>query len=105
MNIINTIQEFRVWRQGISGFLGFVPTMGALHDGHLSLVAEANNICPHTVVSIYLNPAQFAPDEDLKTYPKNLKYDLEVLSKCKVAAIFLPTDLEIYPSNFSISLE
>ena len=76
MNTINTIQNFRSWRKGISGSLGFVPTMGFLHDGHLSLVAEANKICTHTVVSIYLNPAQFAPDEDLATYPKNLQHDL-----------------------------
>jgi len=101
VNIINTIQKFRVWRQGISGSIGFVPTMGALHNGHLSLVEEANKMCLHTVVSIYLNPAQFAPEEDLETYPQNLKYDLEALSQFQIDTILLPMDLEIYPEGFS----
>ena len=105
MNIINSIQNFQEWRKGISGFLGFVPTMGSLHDGHLSLVAEANKICTYTVVSIYLNPAQFAPDEDLETYPNNLQHDLEVLSPFQIDAIFLPTDLEMYPRGYSTYMQ
>ena len=105
MNTINTIQNFRAWRKGISGSLGFIPTMGSLHDGHLSLVAEANKICTHTVVSIYLNPAQFAPDEDLATYPKNLQHDLEALSQFQIDAIFLPTDSEMYPRGYSTYMQ
>jgi len=105
MNTINTIQNFRAWRKGISGSLGFVPTMGSLHDGHLSLVVEANKICTHTVVSIYLNPAQFAPDEDLSTYPKNLQHDLEALSQLQIDAIFLPMDSEMYPRGYSTYMQ
>ena len=105
MNTINTIQNFQAWRKGISGSLGFVPTMGSLHDGHLSLVTEANKICMHTVVSIYLNPAQFAPDEDLATYPKNLQHDLEVLSQFQIDAIFLPIDSEMYPRGYSTYMQ
>ncbi len=105
MNTIKTIQNFRAWRKGISGSLGFVPTMGSLHDGHLSLVAEANKLCTHTVVSIYLNPAQFAPDEDLATYPKNLQHDLEALSQFQIDAIFLPTDSEMYPRGYSTYMQ
>ena len=105
MKTINTIQNFRVWRKGISGSLGFVPTMGSLHDGHLSLVAEANKICTHTVVSIYLNPAQFAPDEDLATYPKNLQHDLEALSQFQIDSIFLPTDSEMYSRGYSTYMQ
>ena len=101
MNTINTIQDFRAWRQGIANSLGLVPTMGALHEGHLSLVAESNKMCRHTVVSIYLNPKQFSPDEDLGTYPQNLKHDLDALSKLQVDAIFLPLDSEMYPIGFS----
>ena len=105
MNTINTIQNFREFRKGISGSLGFVPTMGSLHEGHLSLVAEANKMCTHTVVSIYLNPAQFAPDEDLATYPKNLQHDLEALSQFQIDAIFLPTDSEMYPRGYSTYMQ
>jgi len=105
MKTINTIQNFRAWRKGISGSLGFVPTMGSLHEGHLSLVVEANKICTHTVVSIYLNPAQFAPDEDLATYPKKLQHDLDVLSQLQIDAIFLPTDSEMYPRGYSTYMQ
>ena len=101
MNIINTIQDFRIWRKTISGSVGFVPTMGALHKGHISLVKESNKICKYTIVSIYLNSAQFSPGEDLENYPKDLSLDLEQLSKHNIAAIFLPNDNEMYPSNFS----
>ena len=102
---IHTIQEFQAWRQGVSGSLGFIPIMGALHDGHLSLITEANKMCPHTVGSIYLNPAQFAPDEDLATYPKNLQQDLEALSQFQIDAIFLPTDSEMYPRGYSTYMQ
>jgi len=105
VNTINTIQEFQVWHQGISGSLGFIPTMGALHDGHLSLVAEAKKMCLHTVVSIYLNPAQFSPEEDLEIYPQDLKKDLEALSSFQVDTIFLPTDSEMYPEGFSTHVQ
>ena len=105
MNTINTIQNFRAWRKGISGSLGFVPTMGSLHDGHLSLVAEANKLCTHTVVSIYLNPAQFTPDEDLATYPQNLKHDLKALSQFQINTIFIPTDSEMYPRGYSTYMQ
>jgi len=105
MNTINTIQNFREFRKGISGSLGFVPTMGSLHEGHLSLVAEANKMCTHTVVSIYLNPAQFAKDEDLATYPKNLQHDLEALSQFQIDAIFLPIDSEMYPRGYSTYMQ
>ena len=105
MNTIKSIQDFQAWRGSISGSLGFVPTMGALHNGHLSLVVASNRMCSYTVVSIYLNPAQFAPDEDLETYPQYLKHDLEVLSKFQVDAIFLPSDSEMYPRGFSTHVQ
>ena len=64
MNTIYTIQNFREWRQKISDSLGLIPTMGALHNGHLSLIERSINMCRYTVVSIYLNPAQFAQNEN-----------------------------------------
>ena len=80
MKTILTIQEFRKWRKGISGSIGFVPTMGALHEGHLSLVEKSIATCQNTIVSIYLNPAQFSPGEDLNRYPKIIDIDIKKLS-------------------------
>ena len=87
------------------GTVGFVPTMGALHDGHISLIKKSNNLCQNTVASIYVNPMQFSPSEDFGTYPKNIELDLEVLSTLEVEAVFLPTDLIMYPQDFSTFVE
>ena len=99
MKKISTIKEFRKWRKNISGTIGFVPTMGALHEGHLSLVSNSNNICENTIVSIYINPTQFAEGEDLDTYPKKVQADLEKLSNYKVDCVFLPGNYEMYPEG------
>ena len=77
MKTISTIKEFRKWRKGITGSIGFIPTMGALHNGHLSLVEESIATCQNTIVSIYLNPTQFTPGEDLERYPKTVNADLK----------------------------
>jgi len=98
---ISTIKEFRKWRKNISGSIGFVPTMGALHEGHLSLVSNSNNICENTIVSIYINPTQFAEGEDLDTYPKKVQADLEKLSNYKVDGVFLPGNSEMYPEGIN----
>ena len=100
MNVISTIQEFRIWRKNILGSIGFVPTMGALHEGHLSLVAESNKTCKITVVSIYLNPTQFAQGEDLDSYPQKLQVDLNKLSEYDVDCVFTPNNSEMYPEGF-----
>ena len=75
--------------------------MGALHEGHLSLVSKSNNTCKNTIVSIYINPAQFAQGEDLDTYPKTIKSDLDKLSNYKVDCIFLPGNTEMYPDGIN----
>ena len=100
MKTILTIKEFRKWRKGITGSIGFVPTMGALHQGHLSLVEESIKTCQNTIVSIYLNPAQFSPDEDLDKYPKTIDTDIKILSHFQVDCVFLPNDFEMYPKGF-----
>ena len=105
MKVISTIKEFRIWRKGITGSVGFVPTMGALHGGHLSLVEKSNKTCQNTVVSIYLNPAQFTPDEDLDTYPQTLDIDIEQLSNYNTDCILLPSDSEMYPKGFSSQIQ
>ena len=105
MKTISTIQEFRKWRKGITGSIGFVPTMGALHAGHMSLVEESIATCQNTIVSIYLNPAQFAPSEDLNRYPKTIDIDIKKLSYFQVDCVFLPNDSEMYPKEFSTQIQ
>ncbi len=85
--------------------VGIVPTMGALHDGHLSLIHESRKRCDETVVTIFVNPAQFSPDEDLDRYPRTLDRDLERLSASGVSALFLPTAQTMYPDGFSTFID
>jgi pantoate--beta-alanine ligase len=108
MQLIKTIKEMQAWsrqtRAEARG-IGFVPTMGALHDGHLSLVKRANDENDKSVVSIYVNPAQFGPHEDLERYPRDVDADLARLSSYEVDAVFLPSNEEIYPEGFSLSMD
>ena len=78
--------------------IGFVPTMGALHDGHISLIKAAELDCKTTVVSIFINPLQFGPTEDYEKYPRNLSDDLRICEENKVDFVFIPDEKEIYPS-------
>lgn len=80
--------------------IGFVPTMGALHEGHLSLVRRAKRDCDAVVVSIFVNPAQFGPGEDLKKYPRTLSADLKLLSRLKIDAVFYPSAASMYPEGY-----
>jgi len=81
--------------------IGFVPTMGALHQGHLSLMEHLRNKCDLLVVSIYVNPTQFAPGEDLEKYPRNLQEDLTKCEDAGVDVVFAPPDRQMYPPGFS----
>ena len=101
MKIIKTALEFYDWRSKNKSSLGFVPTMGALHKGHLSLVEKSNQCCDCTVVSIFINPQQFAEHEDLDIYPKNIERDIDLLSKFTVDAVFIPLSQIMYPKNYS----
>ena len=84
--------------------IGFVPTMGALHEGHLSLVAQSRGECGFTVVSIFVNPTQFAPGEDFERYPRNLDKDLTLLAG-RADLVFVPERAEIYPPGHVTSVE
>ncbi|MEM8648609.1 MAG: pantoate--beta-alanine ligase, partial [Pseudomonadota bacterium] len=84
--------------------VALVPTMGALHEGHLTLVDHANQLADRTVVSIFINPAQFAAGEDLTTYPRDLEGDLDKLSARKANLAFVPTGEEMYPEDFATSV-
>jgi len=101
MRTISSISEFREFRNKLSGTIGFVPTMGALHEGHLSLVKKSNKTCDYTIVSIFVNHLQFAEDEDLKSYPRTLKNDLHELEVLSVEVVFLPTKDLMYPVEYS----
>ncbi len=97
---IQTLRErVRSWRlHGLK--VGFVPTMGNLHTGHSSLVAQALERADRVVASIYVNPLQFGPDEDPDRYPRTLRHDTELLSKVGAHLLFAPTTYEIYPGGF-----
>jgi pantoate--beta-alanine ligase len=81
--------------------IGFVPTMGFLHEGHLSLVREARKMADIVVVSIFVNPAQFGPSEDFEKYPRDVTRDAELLASEKADYMFLPKTEEMYPANYS----
>jgi len=96
MKIIKSASELSAWRKTVFGSLGFVPTMGALHGGHFSLVKASKETCNKTVVSIFINPSQFAQNEDFDSYPKTLELDMRSLHTFNIDALFLPSEEEMY---------
>lgn len=103
MKIIQSGLELRAWRKSIprEETIGFVPTMGALHEGHLSLVRASRDKCSQTVASIFVNPLQFGPNEDFSRYPRPLEKDIHLLSQEKADILFMPAPQEVYPNNIS----
>ncbi|MDO8578229.1 MAG: pantoate--beta-alanine ligase [Dehalococcoidales bacterium] len=101
MKVIETISGMKKARQELGGTVGFVPTMGYLHEGHISLVRYAKSENTHAVVSIFVNPTQFGPTEDLATYPRDIPSDLAMLEECGVDIVFIPTPREMYPRRYS----
>lgn len=98
MHIIETIAELRQWRQ-TAGRVAFVPTMGNLHEGHLSLVERAKQEAKHIVVSIFVNRIQFGAGEDFDRYPRTLTQDAEKLRAAGVSVLFAPHESELYPTG------
>ena len=108
MKRIHTVAEMQAqsdaWR-GAGLCVGLVPTMGFLHEGHLSLVDHSLEVADRTVVSIFVNPLQFGPKEDYAIYPRDMERDLDLLSRRGVDAVFHPQTVEFYPPDFSTSVE
>ncbi len=101
MHIIKSIRGLQAWRRKHENHkIGFVPTMGALHEGHLSLIRHACKHCSTVVVSIFVNPLQFGPGEDLSRYPRPVKSDQQLCRDAGVDLLFWPSSQEFYPQDF-----
>lgn len=107
MKIVSKIAEMRrvCFEAKKTKIIGFVPTMGALHDGHIKLIDKAKVEADFVVVSIFVNPLQFGADEDFKTYPRNLEQDAQLLESKGVNVLFVPDTKEMYPDGYDTYVE
>lgn len=107
MRVIHSVRSLNIWRrtqESLDTRIGFVPTMGALHAGHLSLIQRARKHCATVVVSIFVNPLQFGPAEDLGRYPRSFKADRRLCREAGVDLVFAPRPDEFYPSDFQTTV-
>jgi pantoate--beta-alanine ligase len=100
MMIVTTMEELRSARAILEEPVGLVPTMGALHEGHLTLIRQAALDCISVVVSLFVNPTQFSPSEDLTSYPRDLEHDLRLLDPLGVDLVWTPTAEIMYPNDY-----
>lgn len=100
IKILRSNAELKAYRQELKGLVGFVPTMGALHQGHASLMAQARQQCDHVILSIFVNPTQFNDPKDLEKYPRTFDADQMLASQEGVDAIYFPNFNELYPDDF-----
>lgn len=105
MKIITGLDELREARGELIGSVGLVPTMGFLHEGHLSLMRRAKAECEHVIVTIFVNPTQFAPTEDLSKYPRDLERDLRLIESTGAELVWTPTPDVMYPPDFQTWVE
>ena len=105
MKVLKSIDEVRAYGKAVAGSMGFIPTMGALHPGHLSLVERSCNETDLTMVSIFINPTQFNNANDLANYPETLAVDLQLLKVAGVSAVFMPTYELLYPDDYAYEVD
>jgi pantoate--beta-alanine ligase len=105
MQIVKTLPELRAARTALAGSLGLVPTMGALHRGHMALVQRAKAENSQVAASIFVNPTQFGPHEDLSKYPRTLDHDLAMLQAAGVDLVWTPSPEDVYPPAFQTWVE
>ena len=105
MKTVSTIREAREWRRAAGGSVGLVPTMGYLHAGHLSLVERARGENDRVAASLFVNPTQFGPSEDLARYPRDIERDTRLLQAAGCDLLFAPAVDEIYPAGFETTID
>jgi pantoate--beta-alanine ligase len=105
MEVLRSPAEMRAWRAGVDGQVGLVPTMGALHEGHLSLVRRCVDENDVATASLFVNPTQFAPGEDFERYPRDAARDLAMLEAAGVVVVYAPDGEAMYPEGFQTAVQ